>query len=304
MVIVGPASWNRIVEVPELPAGRPQTLFAGASWTTLGGTSAGKALHLAQLGVEVLLHTVVGDDLEADQIRSALDDPHIRLVTDRVDGRSEQHLNLMAGGDRVSIYLWMPSAPVGPLPAEVTTPLTRAQHVVLDLSDRAKSAIPAAAAGTATIWTDLHDYDGASEYHAPFLSAADVVFFSSDAIGDPRELMTRLINDGKRLVVCTLGARGAIAVDQGGWYGTQAIPTRVVDTNGAGDGFFAGFLAATLSGSPVDQALHAGAAQAVNALTTRHLCSLLESDHMVPGPHSAESAVSNFPVAPSDVRSL
>ena len=43
--------------------------------------------------------------------------------------------------------------------------------------------------------------------------AADVVFMSNDAVPDPRVLMTRMIAAGKRLVVCTRGAQGAIALD-------------------------------------------------------------------------------------------
>ena len=35
----------------------------------------------------------------------------------------------------------------------------------------------------------------------------------ADALPDPREVMTSLVERGKRLVVCTLGADGAIAID-------------------------------------------------------------------------------------------
>ncbi|WP_200941967.1 PfkB family carbohydrate kinase [Angustibacter sp. Root456] len=57
-----------------------------------------------------------------------------------------------------------------------------------------------------------------------------------------------------------------------------AVPVaKVVDTNGAGDAFMAGFLHATLDGSPVPQALRAGAQQAARSLGTPHLSPLLDT---------------------------
>jgi sugar/nucleoside kinase (ribokinase family) len=55
-----------------------------------------------------------------------------------------------------------------------------------------------------------------------------------------------------------------------------AVPVDVVDTNGAGDAFFAGVLDATLSGRALDDALAAGAATAAIVLRTRHLHPVLD----------------------------
>lgn len=277
---MGPTSWNTIVELSTLPEPRPQTVFSSGSWTTLGGTSAGKALHLADLGVDVLLATVLGSDGEARLIRDALAHERIRLVPEQVVGVSERHLNLMAGSERLSIYLSVPAGPGGPLPDETREAIEYADHVVLDLSTRALDAIPLATSSRATVWTDLHDYDGQSDFHQPFLEAADIVFLSGDAVADPSALMTRILATGKELVVCTLGADGAIALDRDGWHHVDAQPAAVVDTNGAGDAFVAGFLAASLSPGRGDvrDALRAGVVQAVRALSSRNLSPLLDGD--------------------------
>ena len=78
---------------------------------------------------------------------------------------------------------------------------------------------------------------------------------------------------GPRLAVCTLGADGALAVDATGLTARAPAPSveRVVDTNGAGDAFMAGFLAARLRGLAIDQCLRDGSSQAAVALSTRHL---------------------------------
>jgi hypothetical protein len=65
-----------------------------------------------------------------------------------------------------------------------------------------------------------------------------------------------------------MGAQGAVAVDRDHqeWRVEAAPVDLVVDTNGAGDAFFAGTLHATLDGAELIEALRAGTRQAVRAL--------------------------------------
>src|SRR5690606_12564459 len=72
VLVAGPASWNLLVRLDELPAPTPHTAFARSSHHAVGGTSAGKALNLARLGRTVLLRTVLGSDDEAEHVRSVL----------------------------------------------------------------------------------------------------------------------------------------------------------------------------------------------------------------------------------------
>ena len=278
-VVAGPATWNTMVRLDHLPDPRPHTLFARGSVRTLGGTSAGKALHLADLGVASTLVTDVGTDPEGDLVLSAL--AHARgaeVLARRVPGPSEQHLNLMTdAGERLSIYLAVPAPSAAPDPAAVAR-VADAEHVVLDLSAVGQGLLPAAVASRATLWTDLHDYDGAAEFHRPFADACSFVFLNDDGTDDHRALMTALLERGASTVVCTLGARGAVARTAEGWFETPAEPTEVLDTNGAGDAFFAGFFAAHLAGAGTAECLRAGAHQATRALGTRHLSPLLDEE--------------------------
>ena len=57
-----------------------------------------------------------------------------------------------------------------------------------------------------------------------------------------------------QLVVVTLGEKGAIAYD-GNWYEAAGIQTEVLDTVGAGDSHLGAFLAASLQGVDVEDAL-------------------------------------------------
>lgn len=276
-VVAGPAAWNTLVRLDQLPDPRPHTVFARGAVRTLGGTSAGKVLHLADLGVASTLATDVGTDPEGDLILAALERARgAEVLGRRVAGPSEQHLNLMTdAGERLSIYLATPAASPGPETAALDR-VAAAEHVVLDLSTVGLSLLPAAVASGATLWTDLHDYDGVAKFHRPFADACSYVFLNDDGTEDHRALMTSLLERGASTVVCTLGARGAVARTAEGWFECPAEPVDVVDTNGAGDAFFAGFFAAHVSGAGTAECLRAGARQATRALTTAHLSPLLD----------------------------
>lgn len=176
VVICGPASWNHLILRDHLPEPVPHMQFARRSWHTLGGTSAAKALHLADLGIDVRLCAAVGAD---------------------------------EAGGRV--------------------------HDALTL------------AGVA-------------------------VFMNDDRTDDPWELMRSCLARGPRLAVCTRGAQGAIALEVDGTrHDVAASPAHVVDTNGAGYAFMAGFMGATLRGASIADSLGAASAQARVAIESEHL---------------------------------
>jgi len=236
----------------------------------VGGTSAGKAVHLADAGAAVRLHALLGEDAEGVAVAEALRRADVEVVR-HVSAVTEQHVNLMtAAGGRVSLYVATPS-PVDESAVDASlADLATAEVAVVDLSVFGAELIRRGVG--APVWTDLHDYDGSSVFHEPFLRAAEVVFMNDDAVDDPWALLRACVDRGPRLAVCTRGADGAIALGADSTrYAVAAASVDLVDTNGAGDAFFAGFLAAHLAGADVDGCLAAGAQQAVIALESAHL---------------------------------
>jgi len=274
VVVCGPASWNHLIVLDRLPEPVPHMQFALDDVHTVGGTSAGKALHLSDLGVDVTLHSLIGDDDEGRRVAAALRAARVPIEVYPSE-RTERHVNLMTqAGERVSLYVATPSEASVLAVARVQRAVADADIAVVDLSALGVSLVEHRLRGAegAPIWTDLHDYDGASAFHEPFLRAAEVVFMNDDATGDPWALMQSCLDRGPRLAVCTLGSRGAIALAADGERASvPAVPVDVVDTNGAGDAFFAGFLAASLDGAELSGCLEAGARQAVVALSSEHL---------------------------------
>ncbi|MBH0128785.1 carbohydrate kinase family protein [Salinibacterium sp. NK8237] len=245
--------------------------FALEEHKAIGGASAGKALHLAALGHKVTCHIAVGDDAASIRLRSVLESAGIELACVTVPGASERHLNLMThAGERVSVYLSTPTF-AEPDVAQFRTLAEGAEALVMDLSETSRSLLPESVVSGIPIWTDLHDYDGHSDFHEPFVQAASHLFMNAEGMPDPLPFMRVRVNAGATVVVCTLGSEGAMAVDADGLHRVDSAPAEIRDTNGAGDAFFAGFLHATLSGASTDEALASAAAQAVVALESKHL---------------------------------
>lgn len=71
--------------------------------------------------------------------------------------------------------------------------------------------------------------------------------------GDPRAQIAELARRYKlRMVACTRGAHGSLLFSEGQWSEHPGVPTRVVDTIGAGDSFTATMILGVLAGRELD----------------------------------------------------
>lgn len=273
VLVVGPASCDEIIHLASLPGAGPGTHFAERSWTTVGGTSAGKALNLAALGADVTLLTVLGTDDVAVRVRRSLEAAGIRVVSrESRSGRCERHVNLMGGaGERVSIYTHLPEPVTDWTRADAAELLAEVDVVVVDLAWHARPWVAWAQDAGVPVWTDLHDYDGTSAFHAAF-ALADHVQLSSVALPQWRAYAEQAAASNGGDVVVTHGAEGSSAVGPDGtWAEVPGEAVEVDDTNGAGDAFFAGFVVARLAGGDLHASLRAGAARSVVCLGGPHL---------------------------------
>ena len=88
----------------------------------------------------------------------------------------------------------------------------------------------------------------------PILHLNEVEANAFSACEEIPEAAKKLHQKTGQLVVVTLGEKGAIAYD-GNWYKAAGFPTEVLDTVGAGDSHLGAFLAASLQGVDVEDAL-------------------------------------------------
>lgn len=267
-LVVGGVSWNRIVHLDRLPDPTPHTVFARRSFDTLGGTGAGKAWNLASLGWDVELVAAIGDDDAGARALAALDRVGVRVDELYDPGGTEQHTNLMdAQGGRVSIYT-NPSSPSVRVDVDaLVEKAASADLVCVNILEYCRPLLAPLRAADVAFWVDLHDDDGRNPYHRDFAAAASSIQVASDRLPDWRAFAERRVADGAGVVVVTHGAAGADAFDGAAWVHIDAVPVSVIDTNGAGDAFFAGFVDTRHRGADLEAALAAGAARAALVVT-------------------------------------
>lgn len=271
--VFGGVSSDTMIYLNELPAPLSATVFAKGTHTTVGSTGAGKALALHRLGIPTTLHGYVGDDEAGSAIRAYFQKEGLSFIGDSDPAGTERHVNLMdANGGRISIYVnsatFEPSLDLAPL-----TPLIAQSDIVaLNIINYCRHLIPTIKGEGKAIWCDLHDYDGQNPYHTDFVHAADVLFLSGDKLSNPRTFMESMIAAGKPLVVCTFGKDGSLALTaKGQWIETPALSYPLVDSNGAGDNFFAGVLYGVTNGYPLEIALRLGTIVGGLCVTSREL---------------------------------
>ncbi len=276
VAIIGGTTYDHIVYVPSFPEPVPHTIHQAGFREAVGSTGSGKALALTRLGVPATLYSVAGDDQFGQIIREQLEANGVRLILDTDPAGTERHINIMdATGGRISIFVTQSSANIDyNLPA-IQALIEQSSVIVLNIIAYCRNLIPLVKQSGKPVWTDLHDYDGSNAYHDDFIDAAHYIQLSSDNLPHYREVMERFIKKGKELVICTHGKAGATLLTKTGEWLEQPALTgmQMVDSNGAGDSFFSGFLYGWLHQYPLQQCLKAGAICGAYAVTSAQLVS-------------------------------
>jgi acarbose 7IV-phosphotransferase len=262
ITIIGGTTYDHIVTLPQLPSPIPKTIHTAPFHEGTGSTGSGKALAFTKLSVPNTLYSVLGDDYYGHAIVKDLTAQGVQLVYNIDPAGTERHINIMdAEGQRISMFITQSSEDIDFNKAAIQQLLDDSDIIVLNIISYCKQLISMITAQQKPVWTDLHDYDGQSIYHQPFIEAAQYIHLSSDNLPDYRTTMQELISKGKRLVICTHGKAGAsLLTSSGEWLEQSIIPgLSIADSNGAGDSFFSGFLYAYLQEMSLQKCLQYGA---------------------------------------------
>lgn len=275
VVVVGGVGVDTIVRVPELPLPESDSVKVPPIRQYVAHTGNGVALGCHSLGLRTHFADVIGADHEGDLVLA-----HYAKVGLSFDYRihpsgTRRSVNLVdTHGKRISFYDGRHPAEMTVSPELYRAALGRTRHVHVSLIDWARNALADAVDAGLSTSTDLHNWDGKSEYRQDFAYGAELVFLSTNALGTR---MAEVTED----IVARGRARAAIAMAGGDGSYLQlpgrplrhvppvALPAeQVVDTNGAGDSYVAGFLHAYLSGKDWSVCTRAGSLAGAHAVRT------------------------------------
>jgi sugar/nucleoside kinase (ribokinase family) len=275
VLVIGGTGIDTIVPVPSLTLPAADSVQAGPIREYVAHTGTGVAFALRALGRPVTVVDAIGEDEAGQRVRHAMAAAGVPLHAAVAPAGTRRAVNLMdPHGRRLSLYDAR-DTPGYRMPAGTYRALLPAAlHAHVSIMDWARHLLPDLRAAGLSISTDLHDWDGQNPHHRDFAYAADLVFLSTanlagrvtDAAGDI------LRRGAASHVLATSGAAGATlfsrdapdrpvhqpAVDPG---------APVVNTNGAGDAFAAGFLAGWLDGRPASDCLRRAAVAGAFACT-------------------------------------
>jgi sugar/nucleoside kinase (ribokinase family) len=255
VLVLGGAGVDTIVYVPELPLPLADSHMVPAIETRAGQTGDFVAVGLHALGLRTHHLDMLGDDHEGDLVRALHRERGVPLTTVPLSSGTKRAVNLVApDGRRLSLYDSTRARDADRLPPDTVRALAAAsRHVHVSITHPCAHALPLLHETGATVSTDLHDWDGVNPYHEVFALGADIVFLSAAALPDPERTMRDIAGRGRaRTVVATAGADGAYQLVDGELTHIPAVTpdARVVDSNGAGDAFVAGYLFGLLTGEP------------------------------------------------------
>jgi ribokinase len=276
-VVVGSLVIDLTFHVPVWP--RPGDVVPATSFATYrGGKGYNQAVALARLGADVTLLGAVGDDDSGEQIAAA-------LTREGVDASGLARLPGVS--TTLAVPLVLPDGDVGFVQApganraftpNLLPPLPPCD--VLLLQGEAPSATSLAAANQARSHGALVFLNPAPAHDVPpqLARAADVLCPNEvealALLGQPEaradnaeEIALALARQADRIVVITLGARGAVWA-RGRMHGLVA-PLRIEarDATGAGDSFCAALALALVEGQQLPQAVRFACAAGAHAAT-------------------------------------
>ncbi|MBN1247474.1 MAG: carbohydrate kinase family protein [Anaerolineae bacterium] len=218
--------------------------------TTVSGVGYNVAKALTVLGDDVHFVSLTGTDMYAPVIRETLRGDGIQdaWVLSAVD-QTAQSVILYDGDGRRQINVDLKDIQDAAYPASVfTAALAGCDLAVLCNINFSRAFLATAKAHGVTIATDVHTISNLEDdYNRDFMAAADILFMSDEALPTFPEDWARAVMDryNPRVLVIGLGQAGALLVtrEPPGMVRVPTVATRpVVNTIGAGDALFSGFV--------------------------------------------------------------
>lgn len=265
IVVVGSLNQDTTVRVSRLP--HPgETVLGQGHFSDAGGKGANQAVAAARLGGSVAMIGMVGADAAGARLLQSLRAAGVSVEEIGRSSDTATGLALITVDERgENMIVVSPGANAELRPSDVresAATLAAATVTLLQLEIRIDTVAEAAARSGGRV---ILNPAPARFLDPRLLADVDVLIPNRTELGElagaPEPLTVedaaRLASEirGPRAVVVTLGADGALLVEDGEMLHVAAVPVEPVDPTGAGDAFCAGIADALVRGSSTEDAV-------------------------------------------------
>lgn len=282
LLVLGDANPDLVLTGDVEPAFGQAEKLVDEAHLVVGGSGAITACGAARLGLRTAFVGALGDDVLGRFMLGALAEAGVDVSGCVVDHERPTGISVVLSRPEDRATLTAPGT-VAALRSELVDRdlLRRARHVHVssyflqpDLAGDLPGLFEEAAAAGATTSIDPN-YDPGERWDGGLLetlSRTDLFLPNSleaRAIGGSEDvdIAAQVLGERARIVAVKFGQGGGLAISGDEVVRSEAIPTEVVDTTGAGDSFDAGFIAGMLAGWPLARCL--ALAVACGSLSTR-----------------------------------
>ncbi len=237
-------------------------------------------------GVDVLFNLLdMRDDIEPSVVAAVSDDDFGKWAVDEFTKRgfdmsrldvipggatTVYELLLTEAGDRIHNHMEPGVFKDYSFPRESIEFLKNCDYMHTDFTGKLIDHLPEISAAGTKIFFDFSKKSlihPDTERILPYIECG-LASFEDDMEGG-RRFITHGVEAGAKVMIATFGEKGSVAYDGERYYEGGICPVEnVVNTVGAGDSFFSGFIAKYMDGAPIDECIKNGAERSAKVIQT------------------------------------
>lgn len=242
----------------------------------IGGNAANNAVGSSRLGLKAAFYSIVGNDETGRNIMETVCDAKVSCEYMQIDKKQESNYSVVLNykGERtILVYHIDRTYKMPKFKPTKWFYLTSMGKNHMDFHMELLAHIKKTGAQLG-FNPGTHQLKQGLEKLKPLLAETSILFVNKEEaqrlvgqIVDMKELIVTMKRVGPKIVVITDGGQGSYAYDGVDFWKCGVTKTPVIERTGAGDSFATAFLAATIQGKKIPEALHWGTMNSASVIT-------------------------------------
>jgi len=223
------------------------------------GNSVNFLVHLSREKVDTAMYTIVGTDKHGRNMIEFLNKEKVDTSNIKVkDGETAIFKMTLENNERIHKEKIEGVMKDFSLSTNDISSLSKYDYIHTNFSGRAIEYLPVLQKNGSKIIFD-YSFNVHKEYFDT-LKYVNYAFFSYDGSNYEyiKEFMKEVYEKGPEIVIVTMGGQGSLAYNGKQFYMRGVIPSKVINTVGAGDSFCAGFMLGVINNESVQKCLERG----------------------------------------------